>query len=105
MDQQELESLAHRTCFRYAHSVNEDFRQYTFSKLTLRQFAAEIERQALERAAQTCDEVSIDLWNIYIGRALYSSSEEGRASDYVQGESDGAEKCADALRALMEPKT
>lgn len=60
------------------------------------------ERQALERAAEICDEVSVDRWNLYKGRAPYSGSEDGRASEQVQGESDGAEACAAAIRALMQ---
>ncbi|WP_250512654.1 hypothetical protein [Caballeronia sp. INDeC2] len=63
------------------------------------------ERQALERAAQICDEVSTDRWNLYKGRAPYTGSEEGRASDYVQGESDGAETCAHAIRALLDAQS
>jgi hypothetical protein len=59
------------------------------------------ERQALERAAQKCDEISADRWNLFKGRAPYSGSEEGRASDYAQGESDGAEACAAVIRALI----
>jgi hypothetical protein len=50
---EEIGSLAHRTCFRYAHSENIDFRQYTFSKLTLRQFAEEIKRQTIEEVKAT----------------------------------------------------
>ncbi|VXB23447.1 hypothetical protein BURKHO8Y_110233 [Burkholderia sp. 8Y] len=61
-----------------------------------------VERAVLDRAAAVCDGVSVDRWNLYKGRAPYSGSEDGRASDYVQGESDGAEKCAEAIRALLQ---
>lgn len=60
------------------------------------------EKQALERAVKTCDSVSVDRWNLYKGRSPYTGSEDGRASPHVQGESDGADKCAEAIRALMK---
>ncbi|MDR6389155.1 hypothetical protein J2803_001757 [Paraburkholderia phenoliruptrix] len=62
--------------------------------------AKAIRRAALEEAAKACDEISINRWNLYKGRAPYTGSESGRADSYVAGESDGAERCADAIRAL-----
>lgn len=58
---------------------------------------------ALEEAAKVCDEFAIDRWNLYKGRAPYNGSEDGRANSYVEGESDGADTCAAAIRALSQP--
>lgn len=69
---------------------------------TMFELARIVERQALERAAKVCDEVSVDRWNLYKGRAPYTGSEDGRASAAVQGESDGADACAAKIRALLE---
>lgn len=60
-------------------------------------------RAAIEEAAAACDDISVDRWNLFKGRAPYNGSEVGRANSYVEGESDGAEKCADAIRALAAP--
>ena len=70
MTDDEIGCLAHRTCFRYAHSENIDFRQYTFSKLTLRQFADEIERRALERAADLAFDHMFTVHNAVEARSL-----------------------------------
>lgn len=69
-------------------------------------FAREIEKAALKEAAQVCDEYVGDLWNLYKGRTPYTGRESGRADPHVQGESDGADKCAAAIRAIAasEPK-
>ena len=57
---------------------------------------------ALERAAQACEAIENDKWALYKGRKPYTGKEPGRASDYVQGQSDGAGDCAEAIRALKE---
>ena len=51
-----------------------------------------------ERCAKACDAIAEDKWSLYKGRAPYTGKEPGRASDYVQGQSDGADQCADAIR-------
>lgn len=56
----------------------------------------------LEEAAKVCDEIAVDRWNLYKGRKPYTGAEEGRAQSNVQGESDGAESCAGAIRALAQ---
>lgn len=55
-------------------------------------------KAATERAAKVCDEYASSRWNLYKGRPPFSGSEEGRASPHVQGESCGAEDCADLIR-------
>lgn len=51
-----------------------------------------------EACAELCDEYGIDKWNLYKGRKPYTGVEEGRAEDYVQGQSDGADNCAQLIR-------
>lgn len=41
---------------------------------------------------------AIDMWNLYKGRPPYKGDEEGRASDFTQGRSAGADDCAEAIR-------
>ncbi|CAG4889582.1 hypothetical protein [Paraburkholderia gardini] len=57
-------------------------------------------RVALEESAKACDEIASDCWSLYKGRAPYTGREPGRADPGVQGESDGADKCAVAIRKL-----
>lgn len=57
--------------------------------------ATKAEREA---CADICDAYSADKWALYKGRAPYGGMEEGRAEDYVQGQSDGSEKCGDKIR-------
>ena len=54
---------------------------------------------AFEQAAENCDAISADKWSLYKGRPPYTGREPERASDQTQGESDGADDCADAIRA------
>jgi hypothetical protein len=58
-----------------------------------------VEREA---CAKVCDDIGEDLWSLYKGRAPYTGKEEGRADMHVQGKSDGADKCAAAIRARGE---
>jgi hypothetical protein len=51
-----------------------------------------------EACAKLCDEIAIDMWNLYKGRPPYKGDEEGRASDFTQGRSAGADNCAEAIR-------
>ena len=51
-----------------------------------------------EACAKACDEIAADRWNLYKGHIPYTGNEEGRASAHVQGENNGAESCADAIR-------
>ena len=51
-----------------------------------------------ERCAKVCAAIAEDKWALYKGRPPYTEREQGRASDFVQGQSDGADQCADAIR-------
>jgi hypothetical protein len=51
-----------------------------------------------ERCAKVCDAIAEDKWALYKGRAPYTGKEPGRASDHTQGQSDGADQCAGAIR-------
>ena len=53
---------------------------------------------ALERAAKLCEAIEKDKWALYKGRKPYTGKEPGRASDHTQGQTDGADQCADAIR-------
>ena len=53
-----------------------------------------------ESCAKLCDEIAIDMWNLYKGRPPYKGDEEGRASDFTQGRSAGADDCAEAIRSM-----
>lgn len=55
-----------------------------------------------ERCVKACDAIAEDKWALYKGRPPYTGKEPGRASDYVQGQSDGADQCADAIRKGTE---
>ena len=59
------------------------------------EFEIDTEREA---CAKLCDEIAIDMWNLYKGRPPYKGDEEGRASDFTQGRSAGADDCAEAIR-------
>ena len=56
--------------------------------------------QALEEAAVVCEKYATDKWSLYKGRPPYNGTEQGRADPDTQGHSDGANACADAIRAL-----
>lgn len=55
-----------------------------------------------KQCAKVCDAISEDKWALYKGRPPYTGKENGRASDHVQGQSDGADQCADAIRRGTE---
>ena len=59
-------------------------------------------KDALDEAVQVADEYATDQWNLYKGRPPYDGSEGGRASPYTEGLSDGANECADAIRAMKK---
>lgn len=65
--------------------------------MRLAQMVAAAKRDACVMA---CDKISADQWALFKGRAPYTGREEGRASEYVQGKSDGADDCANAIREM-----
>lgn len=56
--------------------------------------------RVIKECAEVCYEYAIDQWNLYKGRTPYTGRESGRADPDVQGRSDGAEVCAERIRAL-----
>lgn len=58
----------------------------------------------LEEAAKACDSISEDQWALYKGRKPYTGREHGRFSDVVQGKADGADHCAQSIRAMKGQK-
>ncbi|CAG9259492.1 hypothetical protein BDI4_600037 [Burkholderia diffusa] len=64
------------------------------------------DREAIiEECAKVCDEYAADQWSLYKGRAPYNGNEAGRADPDVQGRSDGADVCAERIRALKTAPT
>jgi len=57
---------------------------------------------ALEAAANICDEYANDNWALYKGHQPYKGDEDGRANSYVEGLSDGADECGTKIRALIK---
>lgn len=79
-----------------AEMGNGKYKLYSTSQAFLAwQAATAAER---ERCAKRCDAIAEDKWALYKGRAPYTGKEPGRASDHTQGQSDGADQCADAIR-------
>lgn len=56
--------------------------------------------QERERCAKVCQQIAADRRALYKGRTPYTGSEDGRADPHTDGESDGTEMCADAIREL-----
>jgi hypothetical protein len=68
----------------------------------LERFAALVAAHEREECAKVCDSHADDQWSLYKGRPPYTGREDGRASKYTEGQSDGAESCAAAIRARGE---
>ncbi|MGF6963017.1 hypothetical protein OKW43_000022 [Paraburkholderia sp. WC7.3g] len=66
------------------------------------QDGSQIRDAALEEAAKVCDERSEAYWNAYKKSPI---DDVNRANPHVEGMSDGAENCANAIRALSKDKT
>ena len=56
----------------------------------------------LKEAINLCEDYSNDRYNLYKGRSPYKGNEEGRADNYVEGQSAGAEHCVNILEELLE---
>ena len=63
-------------------------------ELAKAQGAAE-EREACEKL---CEDIGYGFRNLYKGWPPYTGNEDGRANLYVEGQSDGAYECSEALR-------
>lgn len=55
---------------------------------------------ALGEAVEACEKIESDRRDAYKGRGAYAPNNPDRADSRVDGESDGAGACADAIRAL-----
>ena len=66
----------------------------------IKRIIEEVQSRERESCAKLCDEIAIDMWNLYKGRTPYKGDEEGRASDFTQGRSVGAFDCAEAIRSM-----
>lgn len=65
----------------------------------LERFAALVAAAEREECAKVCEAISLDKWALYKGHKPYTGQEPGRAADFTQGQSDGAELCEQAIRA------
>lgn len=65
----------------------------------LERFAALVASAEREECAKVCDAISTDKWALYKGHKPYTGQEPGRAADFTQGQSDGADLCEQAIRA------
>lgn len=55
----------------------------------------------LTLAAEACEKVEADMWAAYKGQPPWSSRNPLRGDPHTQGVSDGAGRCAKAIRALI----
>ena len=76
------------------------YTQHTMKKI--RQIVSEVQRREKERCIKACEDIENDKWALYKGREPYKGNEDGRASDYVQGLSDGAGMCSQAIKGAFE---
>jgi hypothetical protein len=83
---------------RFAALVAEHARNRTWTQAHWTEYERSIAAVEREACAKLCDEIAIDMWKLYKGRPPYKGDEEGRASDFTQGRSAGADDCADAIR-------
>lgn len=70
----------------------------------LERFANLVTQHEREACATICEEIEHDRYALFKGRSPYTGKEDGRASHYVNGESDGAGMCANAIRSRGENK-
>lgn len=82
----------------FASLVAEHARNRTWTQAHWTEYERSIAAAEREACAKLCDEIAIDMWKLYKGRPPYKGDEEGRASDFTQGRSAGADDCADAIR-------
>ena len=66
------------------------------------QFANKVTIDILKEAIKLCEDYSNDRHSLYKGRQLYKGNEEGRADNYVEGQSAGADYCVTILEELLE---
>ncbi len=84
---------------RFAALVAAAERNCTWTQAHWTEYERSIAAAEREACAKLCDEIAIDMWKLYKGKPPYKGDEEGRASDFTQGRSAGADDCAEAIRA------
>lgn len=62
----------------------------------LERFAAIVAAAEREACAKVCEAISIEKWELYKCRG----QGPGRASDFTQGQCDGADLCEQAIRSM-----
>jgi hypothetical protein len=62
------------------------------------------EKAEREACAKACEDYSADRWAAYKGQPPYEPMNSYRGNPHAQGQSSGAEDCADAIRARGESK-
>lgn len=72
-----------------------------FNKQRETQFVNQHTINILKEAIKLCEDYSNDRYNIYKGRSPYKGNEEGRADNYVEGQSAGAEYCVNILEEML----
>lgn len=70
------------------------------SLLATKPAALDDRNDVLEEAANLCEEMEGDMFDQYKGRGKHAPNNPYRADPYMNGQSDGAGQCADAIRAL-----
>jgi hypothetical protein len=58
-----------------------------------------------ERCARVCDDISVDRWQQYKGQGRHAPNNPHRADPFMDGQSQGADACAAAVRALSHTST
>lgn len=98
----DLLTLTPQEMIRFAALVAEQAEAAAFerSNREWRLMCAKMVAAERERCAKVCEAIEVDQWALYKGRAPYTGKEDGRASPYVEGFSDGAGRCAANISAL-----
>lgn len=73
-----------------------------FNKQRETQFVNQHTIDILKEAIKLCEDYSNDRYSLYKGRQPYKGNEEGRADNYVEGQSAGADYCVSILEELLE---
>lgn len=86
---------------KYAKHQFDNCNEY-FNKQRGTQITNQATINTLKQAIKLCEDYSNDRYNLYKGRSPYKGNEEGRADNYVEGQSAGAEYCVNILEELLE---
>lgn len=86
---------------KYAKHQFDNCNEY-FNKQRGTQITNQATINTLKQAIKLCEDYSNDRYNLYKGRSPYKGNEEGRADNYVEGQSDGAGYCVNILEEMLE---